>query len=328
MTHLNFRSLLLASSVVLLAACSSNNDSADSGSTSGEPALLSSTATAVDNIGATIAGSQEVGMVVGPEAAAALGGTVSSLGGTVGNVSTAVDAGLGFLGGSGDPVGTTVNLAGSVGQDLPVVVGGVATTVDALGAESSPLAPLAPVTSALADGLNTVNDSVVTEVGNGLTTVLQSEELGTVTAALSEGLNPISDGLSQVTTTIGGTGIGAPLNDALNTVDNDVLDALGAAISDSGVPVISELGPVVDGLGTTVASVGTLLDTGADTGTGANPLGQVLDALSGGTSAGLPLDASILEPITTPLTSALGGAGATGGTGSALPLPLPIPLPF
>lgn len=315
MNHPTLRLVALASVTVLLAACASS-DNASGPEQNGEPALLSSLSTAVANIGNTVGNSEELGMVVGPEAAAQLGNTIASTGGTVSNVATAVDSGLATLGGSGDPVGATTTLAGSVGQDAPVVVSNVANTVDALGAESSPLAPLAPVTGAVADGLNTVNESAVVAVGDGLTGALQSEELGMVTQALSDGLNPVTDGLGQVTTTVGGTGIGAPLSDALNTVDSQVTDALGAAITDSGVPIISELGAVVDGAGTTVASTGTLVDSGSDTGTGANPLGQVLDAASGGTGQ-LPIDASIIDQITSPLmdaTSALPTGGLpTGG---------------
>ncbi len=331
----NSSKLVLACiSVLALSACSVNDPGNFSGEFVGSPNSIgtivgsaggsaSSVGQSVSNIGSTIAGTDQLNALLGTEGTNALGGTVGTLGSTVGTVGGSLSSGLGMSGATTNPVSGNVDGLTNTTNGVQSTVGSAATLVDAVGSGDSPLAPLNPVTSALSDGLNTVNDQAVGMVITAVNGVL-TEQLDPLTTPLDGLVTPLTNQLADLGEGVGlATGLNEPIGDALTAIGGGV-QQLGEAITGSGAPIISELGAPVTMLGGTVETVDVLLSGNGGVGT----------IISDPAGIGL-LEATVfnvnqiggvlgLEEETNQLTATLAGfVTRTAGAATALPIPLP-----
>lgn len=327
--------LALASvSLLALSACSVNDPGNFSGSFVGSPnsvgtivgsggSSAGSVGQAVSNIGNTIGSTEQLNALLGSEGTAALGGTVVSLGGTVGSVGGSLSSGLGMSGATTNPVSGTTDGLTNTTTGVQTTVGSASTLVNAIGSGDSPLAPLNPVTSAVSSGLNTVNDQVVGTVVGGVNGLL-TDQLDALTTPLDGLATPLTNQISDLGEGIGlTTGLNEPIGDAVMAIGGG-LDQVGAAITGSGAPVVSELGAPVTMLGDTVGTLDVLLSGNGSTGTIiSNPegIGLLEATVFNINQIGTVLGA---EEETNQLTATLAGAiTRTAGMATALPIPLP-----
>lgn len=287
--------------------------------TSGALTTLGSTAS---DLGGTISSTAIPG--VSPAVSQGVGGTVSATGAVVDAAADAVSSGLGQIGSTPDPVGTTVAGLGSAVSATSGVVAGVASTVDALG--TGPLAPLAPVTTPLAGALDTAANGIRAG-GQVLGNTLASSAVQQVTQPLSSAITPLVVTLGQQTQNVGTTtGIGQPVSGLLGQVGGAVQSAGAQLAGASSNPLAADVGHLVSSVGNTVTNAGGLVNPNGPN--GAAPIPGLITSLVGSSSAsvqpGTGSSAGSGNPLA-PVTGLLGGASGgssplsslTGALGSA-----------
>lgn len=272
------------------------------------------------------------------------GGTVSALGTVIDHAADALSDGLGQIGASANPVGTTLTGLGSTVSATSGVAAGVAKTVDALGSGS--LSALSPVTAPLAGALYTAANGI-NAGGMILANTMSSSAVQQVTQPLSNAITPLVVTLGQTTQTVGAaTGLGQPLAAALAQIGG-ALQAAGTTVGGTAShPVVGDGGQLVSSLGATVTNAGGLVNRngpngaapipglitslvgssntavasgGANSGASTSPLGglgSLLGATTPAAGGAMATGANPLSAVTGTITS-LSGAGTTGAAGTA-----------
>jgi len=268
--------------------------------------------------GASLPGGVSKGVTVGPA------DTVTGVGTLVRDTSDAVSSGIGQIGFTANPVGTTVAGLGTIVGSTSNPVNGLSETVKALG--TGPLSPLAPITTPVGGLLDTVAGGLKSG-GTMLGSALSSGPVQQATQALSTAITPLVTTAGQLTQQVGtATGLGQPVAGLLGQVGGAITSAGWKVTSASPQPVVSGVGELVRAVGNTVSNVGGLVNpSGAN---GAVPIAGLVTSVVGGmpwivhdgsatgtgtgTGGGTP-SGSLANPLA-PVTSLVGGllGGAVG----------------
>lgn len=244
-----------------------------------------------------------------------VGGALVHAGQAVDALGTGVTTGLGQLGASKDPVGTTL---GSL-QGVVVHTGeAVSSLGQGVGAASGGvLAPLSPVTTPVGGLVNQVGVAV-SNLGIQLGAQLDSGAVQQITRSVSTAVLPITDAVVQTTQGAGAAlQVGQPVNNLLTQLGGAV-DRLGTQITGDGrTPVAAQLGQVVSDAGITVAALGGVVYPVGGAGAGGGllaPVSGLLGGLGGGSGIGVP------APVTGVLSGLTGGLTGGAGAGALAPV--------
>ncbi|MDR6500813.1 phage-related tail protein [Burkholderia ambifaria] len=266
--------------------------------------------------GASLPGGVSKGVTAGPA------DTLMGVGTLVRDTSDAVSSGIGQIGFTANPVGTTVAGLGTIVGSTSNPVNGLSETVKALG--TGPLSPLAPITTPVGGLLDTVAGGLKSG-GTMLGSALSSGPVQQATQALSTAITPLVTTAGQLTQQVGtATGLGQPVAGLLGQVGGAITSAGWKVTSASPQPVVSGVGELVRAVGNTVSNVGGLVNpSGAN---GAVPIAGLVTSVAGGmpwivhdgsatgtgTGGGTP-SGSLANPLA-PVTSLVGGllGGAVG----------------
>lgn len=255
------------------------------GAPSPSPAIVASN-TLIGNVGNT---TSAVGGLVGGIQAGPATGLLNNTGNAVDTLGQGVTNGLGRLD-QPNAVGVTVD-------SVPVAVGQIGDGVASVGAGT----PLAPVTGTVGAVVNKTADLVAGVTDNGV--------VRQVTGGVSTAVQKIDGGLITVTQKVGAvTGLGAPI-DGLTGKLGDGIATLGGKLPGE------QTNGVTNALGTTVASVGGLVNAPGSTssGLGGGLLGGLTSGggLAGGSGSGL-------GAVTAGVGAGAGVSASPGGVNAGL----------
>ncbi|CAI8692786.1 hypothetical protein EMIT0111MI5_10160 [Burkholderia sp. IT-111MI5] len=248
--------------------------------------------------GASLPGGVSKGVTAGPA------DTVTGVGTIVRDTSNAVSNGIGQIGFTPNPVGTTVAGLGTIVGSTSNPVSGLGETVKALG--SGPLSPLAPITTPVGGLLDTVAGGLKSG-GTMLGSALSSGPVQQATQALSTAITPLVTTAGQLTQQVGtATGLGQPVAGLLGQVGSAITSAGWKVTSTSPQPVVSGVGDLVRAVGNTVTNAGGLVNpSGAN---GAVPIAGLVTSVVGGMPA----------PVHDGSATGTGGTTPLGGSGNPL----------